>query len=218
MTRLRRHQLAYLTTRGWAEVLGAHTQLALRTWAERRLPLVVTRQCGGPGRITLGWPAPLSCGRLRLSLQLDAKGVAWYDEFPAARAAVPLLPQDSRCAVRALLKALERLGSSPRVYGSYGWQLLTGLDYVHPASDLDLWLSVGSERDADAAVGLLQASQSLGARIDGELMFPGGAAVAWREYAAWRAGRTRGLLVKRLDSVDVEHALALPPWCEAVAA
>jgi phosphoribosyl-dephospho-CoA transferase len=36
-------------------------------------------------------------------------------------------------------------------------------------------------------------------RLDGELMLPVGDAIAWREWASWRAGRTRRVLVKRLN-------------------
>lgn len=216
MARLRRHQLAYLTAPGWAGVHGRHPLLA--EWARRGLPLVVTRQTGAPGQVTLGWPAPLSAGKLRVSLQVEARHVAWFDEFPRASAAVPLLARAMRGPVQALVQELEQLGAPACVYGSYGWQLLTGLHYLHAASDLDLWLPVGSEQQADAAVTRLQACQPSGLRIDGELMFPGGAAVAWREYAAWRAGRTRALLVKRIDAVGVETALALPAGCRAVPA
>jgi phosphoribosyl-dephospho-CoA transferase len=105
------------------------------------------------------------------------------------------------------------------VYGSFGWQLVTGLGYVHAASDLDLWLTVRSPERADEAVKLLHAAGApKGLRIDGELLFPGGAGVAWREYASWRAGRARSLLVKRLDGVAVQTHLSLPQWCEGIAA
>jgi phosphoribosyl-dephospho-CoA transferase len=43
-------------------------------------------------------------------------------------------------------------------------------------------------------------------RLDGELVFPDGAAVAWREWHACRGGRTRRLLVKRLDGATLAEA------------
>ena len=225
MTRLRRHQLAYLTSAGWCEVLGRrwHEEAAaqLAVWAKRNLPLVVTRQSAAcnEGEVALGWPAPLACGRLRVALQVEASHVAWLDEFPRARAALSLLPRGTRTPVQSLVHALGELGMEPRVYGSHGWQLLTGLDYVHAGSDLDLWMGVASQDAADEAVKHLQAAGApRGLRIDGELMFPGGAAVAWREYAAWRAGRTRALMVKCLDGVALEEKLPLPAWCEGVPA
>ena len=211
MPMLRRHQLAYLSAAGWQEALrlpavqGVAPQL--RYWAAQGLPLVVTRQgtCAAmPGRIALGWPAPLRDGRQRVALNVAPKSVAWFDAFPEAHKALPLLPRGVRAPLQSLLTALRENGVQPRVYGSFGWQLLSGLAYVHAASDFDLLLSVQDCDQADAQVALLQASAPARLRIDGEFLFPDGAAVAWREYANWRAGLTRELLVKRLDSVALE--------------
>jgi phosphoribosyl-dephospho-CoA transferase len=47
-------------------------------------------------------------------------------------------------------------------------------------------------------------------RLDGELLFRDGAAVAWREWIEWRAGRARAVLVKRLHGVALERDTA---WC-----
>ena len=213
---LRRHQLAYLTAAGWEEALrwpaaqGIATQL--RYWAAQGFPLVVTRQgtCTAvPGRIALGWPAPLRDGRQRVALNVAPKSVAWFDEFPEAHKALPLLPRGTRAPLQSLLAQLREIGVRPRVYGSYGWQLLSGLAYVHAASDFDLLLAVEHRDQADALVALLQASAPASLRIDGEFLFPDGGAVSWREYASWRAGLTRELLVKRLDSVALEPEVGL---------
>jgi phosphoribosyl-dephospho-CoA transferase len=48
-------------------------------------------------------------------------------------------------------------------------------------------------------------------RLDGELLFGDGAAVAWREWIEWRAGRARAVLVKRLDGVSLQRDAT---WCE----
>lgn len=211
MPTLRRHQLAYLTAMGWEEALRWPAAQAvapqLHHWAAQGLPLVVTRQgtcTATPGRIALGWPAPLRDGRQRIVLNVAPKSVAWFDEFPEAHKALPLLPRSVRAPLQSLLAQLREHGARPRVYGSYGWQLLSGLAYVHAASDFDLLLAVQDRDQADTLVALLQASAPASLRIDGEFLFPDGAAVAWREYASWRAGLTRELLVKRLDSVALE--------------
>jgi phosphoribosyl-dephospho-CoA transferase len=213
---LRRHQLAYLTAAGWEEALrlpGAQAVAPqLRYWAAQGLPLVVTRQgtCTAmPGHIALGWPAPLRDGRQRVALNVAPRSVAWFDEFPEAHKALPLLPRGVRAPLQSLLAQLRENGVRPRIYGSYGWQLLSGLTYIHTASDFDLLLAVQGRDQADALVALLQADAPRALRIDGELLFPDGAAVAWREYAHWRAGLTRELLVKRLDSVALEPGVGL---------
>ena len=43
--------------------------------------------------------------------------------------------------------------------------------------------------------------------LDGELVFPDGRAVAWREWQPWREQRVDRILVKRLQGVVMERAL-----------
>jgi phosphoribosyl-dephospho-CoA transferase len=131
--------------------------------------------------------------------------VAWFTEFPTLAQVLPQLPRPARPALQALQGALHRLGVRARVYGSTGWQCLTGLRYLHEHSDLDLWLAVDDAQQAERVVGLLRACD-VALRIDGELVFPHGGAVAWREWAAWREGRCRGVLVKRLHGAALERA------------
>lgn len=223
---LRRHQLAYLTAQGWEQALArAATSAAaepLRRWAGRGLPLVVPRQPieRAAGSVVLAWTSPPSSGRVRVAVELPLRGVAYFHEFPHARAALPWLPRSARAAARGLLDRLASLGLQARVYGSYGWQVLGGETYIRPGSDLDLWIAVAHHEQATAAARVLADTGGTlrGVRIDGELLFPDGAGVAWREYAAWREGRARTLLVKRIDAVQMTDALAMPAWCEAVAA
>jgi phosphoribosyl-dephospho-CoA transferase len=222
MATLRRHQLACLSAEGWQAVLHgtAHSPHArqLEVWAARGLPLVVTMQpCAGAGDdVALGWAAPPP-QRARVALRVPGTSIGWLDEFPPATEAVPLLPRGTRAPMRSMLESIVALGTTPRVYGSYGWQLLSGLAYVHDLSDLDIWMAVHSVEQADAIVARLDAKGPARPRVDGELLLPDGSAVAWREYAAWRAGRTRSVLMKRLDGVGVEQRLALPSRCEAAA-
>ena len=49
----------------------------------------------------------------------------------------------------------------------------------------------------------IEAMPQEGPRVDAELVFPGGWAVAWREWAAWRAGQVGALLVRRIDGVNL---------------
>jgi len=222
---LRRHQLAFLTARGWSEALASLSapQLAapLQGWARRALPLVVPRQPEtlAPDRVVLAWAAPLAADRVRATVEIPLRSVAYFDEFPEARAALAWLPRKATAPARALLDGLQALGLRPRVYGSFGWQVLSGEAYIRASSDLDLWMAVANHQQASAAVRVLaQASTLAGVRVDGELLFPDGAGVAWREYAAWRERRARTMLVKRIDSVQLAAALELPAWCEPVAA
>jgi phosphoribosyl-dephospho-CoA transferase len=167
--------------------------------------------------VCLGLAAPACWGRKPLSVQVPCSGISWLSEFPLLRAAIGVCPRDAHAPLRALDARLGALGVRAHVYGSAGWQQVTALDYLHERSDVDLWLAVDSMEQADAAVAALQACPSP-TRLDGELMFPDGCAVAWREWAAWRAGRCSQALVKRLHGSDLAsdaEALASAWLCAA---
>ena len=217
MVSLHRHQLAWLTRSGWAAVLGRpwdeQARGCLAHWALHRLPLVVTRQpahAGADGWIALGLPAPACWGRRRLVLQVPRAAVDGLGEFPRLADVQDLLPPPAWDVLRELLGRLSQCHAAVRVFGSYGWQAISGLDHVRAGSDLDLSIAVEGAIHADAvarALGLFEAPQL---RLDGELMFGDGAAVAWREWAEWRGGRARAVMVKRLDGVHLHRDAA---WC-----
>ena len=218
MAPLRRHQLARLSPSGWAAVLGrpwdAQARDCLAHWASHRLPLVVTRQpadCAADERIALGLPAPARWDKRRLALQVPHAAVLYLDEFPRLADMRRLLAQPVQGAVRELLGRLDECRATARVFGSYGWQAISGLDHVHAASDLDLSVAVEGAAHADAVARALASFESPRLRLDGELLFAGGSAVAWREWSEWRAGRARAVLVKRLDGVRLQRDTG---WCE----
>lgn len=216
MKALRRHQLACLNETGWqqalAQAVGGPAKACVSHWARHRLPLVVTRQ-PGPGQpsgglVALGLPAPGRWQRQRLALGIDLKGVAFFDEFPKASAVAKLLSRGARAPWLQLCAALDQTGARTRVYGSHGWQLLTGLDHLRPGSDLDVLVHVSTPDEADHAAALLTAHALTqpAPRLDGELVFGNGAAVAWREWSLWRAGRVNAVLVKHTRGADLCHA------------
>jgi phosphoribosyl-dephospho-CoA transferase len=211
MTPLHRHQLAWLSPAGWGRVFAgdwdATARACLEHWAAQRLPLVVTRQPGdgaGPDpAIAMGLPAPARWQRRRLALAVPRADVLFFGDFPRAEEVTPLLPRATRASWRRLCAGLRATGAAARVYGSYGWQRLSGLDHVHARSDLDLWIAVSDFAQADAAVALLRDFPPGGPRLDGELAFDGGIAVAWREWADWRAGAARSLLIRTLSGASL---------------
>lgn len=213
MTSLQRHRLAHLSDDGWRAVCerpwDTQAQACVQHWAAHRLPLVVTRQPDAPAQgapVALGLPAPLQWARRRLALQVPARALVGFDEFPRALDVAGLLPPTVRPHWRELCQALAEAQAGVRVYGGHGWQLITGLDYLRKESDLDLCLRVQDARQADEVAALLQGFAPDTPRLDGELIFPDGTAVAWREWQAWRAGRARHLLVKRLQGASLADA------------
>ena len=222
MAPLQRHQLVWLDAATWRRVLAAPADTAwdlqalecLQHWAAQGLPLVVTRQPqGGSGRcaddaLVLGLAAPACWGRRRLFVDARLADVRRQGHFPLARDITPSLAPDRRDDWTALCAELDAIGATARVYGSHGWQQLSGLACLHAGSDIDLLVAVGSAHQADAVVKRLNKYPFSTPRIDGELAFAEGDAVAWREWAAWRAGSTVQMLVKRLHGATLESCLA----------
>jgi phosphoribosyl-dephospho-CoA transferase len=216
--RLRRHELVWLSREGWLQLLaGANDEevsACLRHWCEARLPLVVGRQEPGAPELALGLPTPIAWGRRKVALRVARRTVLYHDGFPRAGEIARLLPLALRARWAALIGALAACTSEPRVHGSYGWQRLTGLRYLRPGSDIDLLLPVHEARAADEVAGQLAAFLWAGPRIDGELVFPDGSAVAWREWLQWRRAAVQCVLVKRIDGVRLEQDLQ---WLQAQA-
>ncbi|SDH66549.1 malonate decarboxylase holo-[acyl-carrier-protein] synthase [Variovorax sp. OV700] len=218
MVPLHRHQLARLSTSGWAAVLDRpwdeEARDCLAHWASHQLPLVVTRQPADAvvdGWIALGLPAPARWDKRRLALQVPYDALHGLGEFPRLADMQALLPPPVRDAASELLVRLDACQATARVFGSYGWQAISGLDHVRTDSDLDLSVTARGATHADAAVRALESFDAGRPRLDGELIFGDGAAVAWREWREWRAGRARAVMVKRLDGVSLERDAA---WCE----
>ena len=182
----------------------------LRHWADQDLPLVVTRQPPGwsghraDEALALGVAAPLCWGRRRLFVEARVADVRRSGQFPHACDISAMLPLQAIDGWTALCSALETLGAEIRVYGSHGWQQLTGLACLRDGSDIDLLVAIDSPRQADAAVALLKRVPFSAPRLDGELVFSHGRAVAWREWAKWRAGGTTQLLIKHLHGATLE--------------
>ena len=203
---LRRHGLVRLTVAGWRQAIEQHDDVLVRQslvhWSSRDWPAVVTTQGRGGvhgAAVDLGVATPPAWGLRRIPLRVASTELRRdVDEFPLWSTCADTLALPERA--RAVLgNAFAMLGGTARVYGSFGWQQLTGLAYVRPGSDLDLLLEPVDALHADRLCAALSAANIAEPRLDGELCFDDGSAVAWREWAAWRAGRAASIVVKRLD-------------------
>jgi len=148
--------------------------------------------------VRLGIPLPPAEGKQRLGLRVPLGDIV-RQQAPLELAGVrkhARTPDDWR----GPLQALDRLAPA-RVFGAFAWQALTGLEYVHARSDIDLLWDVETAQDADALVAALLAWElRFGRRVDGELCLPDGGAVNWREFG----GGSRQVLVKRVDGAGLE--------------
>jgi phosphoribosyl-dephospho-CoA transferase len=107
-------------------------------------------------------------------------------QFSTAHAAGGLAPQGA-CPMLALFSC----------FGSLAMQALTGITYLTPTSDIDLLLHPRTVDDLDSGLALLQ-HHAATLPLDGEIVFPDGAAVSWKE---WAAGGDARVLVKHIDGV-----------------
>ncbi|SMF24223.1 phosphoribosyl-dephospho-CoA transferase [Azospirillum oryzae] len=159
----------------------------------------------GAGELRLGLATP---DKRRIGLHVAAEAVAdRLDPLPLAEA-VESAPQAWRAMLAELVRRAQALGVRPAVYGSLAWQQRTGLAYVRPDSDIDLLFAPRDRRQLDGLLDLLAAMGEGSPRLDGEILLPDGAAVAWRELA----GRPDRLLVKGPAEVslrDLPSVLAL---------
>jgi phosphoribosyl-dephospho-CoA transferase len=180
-----RHDLVWLQPHAWQAVTpGAQARLA--GWFEAGHPAVVARRQEGDAYdvLRLGVPLPPHEGKQRLALRAPSDAIARHSPPPDLHQVVAPAPQAWRGALEALLEGARTLGQMPRVFGSFAWQAMTGLGYVHPASDLDLLWQVQTRGQAEAIVHQLTQWESRhGRRADGELLLPDGSALNWREYA-----------------------------------
>jgi phosphoribosyl-dephospho-CoA transferase len=199
MDQLQRNQLVWLTDGAWQALINRssdpQTQVILSHWHQHQLPVVVTRQHGAlsAGQVSLGLPAPAQWSRRKLALEVPQNAIEASHRFPPLSQIASANGWDG--AVVELNRALIQSGVEAEVYGSFAWQFLTRLSYVHPASDLDISLQVRHLDQARQVLDLLSHAD-LPQRLDGEIVFANGQAVAWRELAQLLDGQVSQVLVK----------------------
>lgn len=206
-----RHQLVWLTEAAWQGVRSRNwdtqAQAILRHWHGQQLPLVVSSQRQTPPHsISLGLPAPLQWERRRLALEVVEDGIARRGSFPLLVDTV--LTHTHAAQLQDLLQHVAALQVPLQVYGSFGWQHISGMPCVRDSSDLDLLAHVPDLGLAGQLVWLLQGLK-LPWRVDGELLFPNGWALAWREYAQLIGGKVEQVLVKQRSGAQMCNMVEL---------
>lgn len=197
-----RHELAWLTTEGWRIALAAalpQHRSSLEQWQRNDWPAVVRRDEPGadPARelcLGIALPPDANSVKLRIPLRVDLAHIARHAAALPLDAAGEALPSAWRSPYTTLQRQAE--GLDLRVYGSLSWQALTGLPCLTPASDIDLLFRPTSEAQLRAGLAMLaMAARAL--PLDGEIMFPDGRAVSWKEWLAAEAAQARVLVKDR---------------------
>jgi phosphoribosyl-dephospho-CoA transferase len=184
------------------------------SWADREWPVIVRRraEADGPALVPVGLPLPPAAGKRRITLLLPPEGVLQRSSPPFLRTAARVADPGWRSTIASLLAVGARAGVEPAAFGSLLWQHLTGLAYLSPHSDLDLLWPVPAGFDVLSllfSIAEVQRHGPLG--IDGEIIFPDGSAVNWREL--WNAHQTADqttVLVKSMEGVRLLDIASLP--------
>jgi phosphoribosyl-dephospho-CoA transferase len=214
----RRHDLLRVAPDAWAAALAHDPSSAdlplLGAWADRGWPVIARRRAEAedPDLVPVGVPLPPAAGKRRVALLLPPEGVLRRSSPPLLRAAARVADPGWRSTIASLLAMGARTGVEPAVFGSLLWQHLTGLAYLSPHSDLDVLWPVPAGFDVLSLVSsIAEIQRDAPLRIDGEVIFPDGSAVNWRELSnERRTGERAGVLVKTMEGVRLLDIASLP--------
>ena len=210
---MERHMLAWLDDAGWnaaQATIEPQPKTAFRLWQNQSWPVIVRRadNDAAPDEICLGLPLPPdedTGAKVRISLRAHAAHIR--KATPAIELAAVL--RSSSNPLRAPLAALEHeaAGMHLRVYGSLAMEAITGLPYVSPTSDVDILFHPTSRRQLEDGIAVLCRHAKL-FPLDGEIVFPGGAAVSWKEWRMAIAYPAK-VIVKELRGVRLADTASL---------
>jgi phosphoribosyl-dephospho-CoA transferase len=214
----RRHDLLQVAPDVWASALAHRPSVAglplLQGWADRAWPVIVRRRADteNPDLVPVGVPLPPAAGKSRVALLLPPNGILQRLSPPLLRAVASVADPGWQCTIASLLALGARTGVEPSVFGSLLWQHQTGLTYLTSRSDLDVLWTIPADFDVLSLLSSIAAVQRAAPlRIDGEIIFPDGAAVNWCElWNAYRAGDGAGVLAKTMQGVRLFDIASLP--------
>ena len=228
---MQRHDFLWPQSSAWPDLLAqASAQLpahdaaghaCLQRWPHHGWPVVCARQTQGAQNVAAGLSLPPDAdgNKRRIALRLAAHQLQRCSAAPRLADIAAQHP-----ASHVLQTVAQQLGKllqcALHVYGAYAWASLTGLPYLHPASDLDLLLcprNLAACRQALQALHDLQQQLQDSLRLDGEIMLPDGRALAWREMlqagflqtASGTAAAQQQLLCKSLYDVSLVPVTSL---------
>lgn len=204
----RRHDFAWLEVDACVAAAKADEQEYAAQWIRRGLPVVVTRRDSALLADELGLGIALSPkhGRMRIGFTARLQSVRRTAPPPHLNEVIASAPRRWRAGLLDLAGNAEALGIELRVYGSFAWQHFIGERYVTRSSDIDLLWQAGDRARLARGLMLLSSCEfRSGLRFDGEIVWPDGAAIAWREMSNPR----NRVLVKYPASVALQDSDAL---------
>ncbi|OON63552.1 malonate decarboxylase holo-[acyl-carrier-protein] synthase [Massilia sp. KIM] len=190
-----RHDLVWLSAHGWDRVCaGAEPEhrTALDGWRRAGWPAVVRRDEAVPvagqetGLLALGIALPPRVQddrKLRIAARAPIADVGRHAPPLPLLAALDAAPARWRGPLAAFEREATAHGLSPAAYGSVALQAVTGQSYLRETSDIDVLLRPLGRAHLETALALL-ARHAAALPLDGEIVFPDGRAVAWKELQA----------------------------------
>jgi phosphoribosyl-dephospho-CoA transferase len=211
-----RHELLRLAPGFWPQALASGPAIgaapALRIWADHGWPVMVRQRVAGERAemVPIGVSLPPFAGKQRIALAIHEQAVLERSPPPSLWAVRHVVDRSWMPTLRALVMLGARHAVTPAAIGSLLWQYRTGLRYLSPQSDLGLlWRAHGGYDLGDLLAGIAAEQQSAPMRIDGEIVFPDGTAVNWRElHHALRHGIGE-VLVKSLEGIRLMNVAQL---------
>lgn len=212
-----RHSLIWLTDPGWQRVrdaASASDRQAIDTWRQADWPAIVRRADADADahQVCFGIalpPRPADGLKVRIALRAPISDVKKKLPPISVETAIGAALGAWRPRLAALNAEALRDGLSLKVYGSVALQALTGQPYVTAASDIDLLFHPRTLEQLRAGADFL-ARHANCLPLDGEIVFPSGQAVAWKEWLnAMDAPNDPRVLVKESSAVRLLPTAAL---------
>ncbi len=182
---LARHQLVWLdlTDPGALRFQNGADRPAAETWLQSNPAIIRRCEIGFDWGLPLGIPLPTRLDRRRIALFAPAERIVRTEPMPLLLDVIPTAPANWRAVLRTTHTQLSRCGAITRVYGSLGWQHVTGESYLRAQSDVDLLIEPGADFDIFAALETFRDLAAWNApRFDGELLVGPDRTVSWREF------------------------------------
>lgn len=212
-----RHNRVWLSAQGWQHALP-HVPPAYReeidAWRQANWPLVTRRADAGTGRdqvcVGLAMPPRPACGtKPKVALRVSQAHVARVLPPLKLEAITAAIPAAWHGPFQALLQDASEQQLAFKVFGSGALQAMTGKPYITPASDLDLLFYPASRAQLQRALSVLE-KHAAHLPLDGEIVFPTGEAVSWKEWSMARhAASNPRVLVKGMQSVHLATPASL---------
>jgi phosphoribosyl-dephospho-CoA transferase len=204
-----RHDLVWLSDRGWQrarDTAPVNCHDTIEMWRQADWPAIVRRADADllPDQLSIGIampPRPIDGCKTRIGLCVPRSDVRKV--YPPL--SIAQINEATPESWRPFLTALDReacgQGLAIRVYGSVALQALTQQPYLTATSDVDVLLRPMTGTQLHRGLDLLN-SYASSLPLDGEIVFPNGQAVAWKELSdALRAKNGPRVLVKDMHRV-----------------